>query len=178
MQYSIWNKTENPIGIVQFIHDSDWPATHYYDFIKHLNENRYIVCDSDIKNAHDLTNMPHNLPVFLIGVGRGGKIVQKISCRNKKYTGAISVMAHGTMLNIFESIFPHRDTAPQIPLMIIGGWSALRQINAYSAINGHDECDIKNINLLIYPEICPRTAFNIAQNDIISFMNSAQKSRY
>jgi len=171
MQYSIWNETKKPVGIVQFIHDSDWPQARYHDFIRYLNANRYIVCDSDIKNAQDLTSMPYDLPVFLIGVGRGGKIVQKISCKNKKYTGAISVMAHRPMLNFFSGILHRQDTAPQIPLMIIGGWSALRQINAYSAINTNEECDFNNINLLIYPEIRPNTAFSIAKNDIIVFLN-------
>lgn len=174
MQYAIWNRTEKPIGIVQIIYDCDsWPVC-CDEFARILNQHRYLVYGCDMKSACDLAYETYELPVFLIGVGRGGELVQEISHKKQNFAGAISILARTPMLKRFGRVFPLKfgvAHGPKIPLMIVGGWSAVRQMQAHVSVGA--DAKNENLSLLVYPEISVTNAFGLAQNDIINFLNDA-----
>ena len=172
MKYAIWNKTEKPIGIVQIIYDQNFEPMRYDDFAQILNRHRFLVYGCDMKSACDLARETYELPVFLIGVGRGGEFVQEICHKKQNFAGAISILARTPMLKRFGRVFPLKfgvAHGPKIPLMIVGGWSAVRQMQAHVSV-GRDAKN-ENLSLLVYPEISVRNAFGLIEKDVINFLN-------
>lgn len=174
MKYGIWNNTEKPVGIVQIVCDSNKDIEKHENFAKFLNKNRYLVYGTDTKNALDFMNLMYNLPVFLIGIGNAGKTVQNITRQNTQYSGGISIMARTPITQKIQRTLPFKfgsDNTQKIPLMIIGGWEAVKQAQPIVNTCGQNDLEMEKITLLIYPEIKPRTAFEMAQNEILGFLN-------
>lgn len=57
----VWDKVDNPIGVVQIIHGMQEHAKRYNDFAKHLNKQGLIVFASDLR-GHGQTAINNNLP--------------------------------------------------------------------------------------------------------------------
>lgn len=57
----IWDKVENPTGVVQIIHGMQEHAKRYAEFAKYLNSQGYIVFASDLR-GHGQTALQNNLP--------------------------------------------------------------------------------------------------------------------
>ncbi len=174
MKYGIWNNTEKPVGIVQIVCDSNKEIEKHENFAKFLNKNRYLVYGTDAKNALDFMNMMYNLPVFLIGIGNAGKTVQNITRQSTRYNGGISIMARTPITQKIQRTLPFRfggDETQKIPLMIIGGWDAVKQAQPIVNTCNQGDSEMDKITLLIYPEIRAKTAFEMAQNEILGFLN-------
>jgi len=58
----LWDKVENPVGVVQIIHGMQEHAKRYNDFAKFLNKNGLIVFASDLR-GHGETALINNLPL-------------------------------------------------------------------------------------------------------------------
>ena len=57
----VWDKVDNPIGVVQIIHGMQEHAKRYNDFAKYLNKQGLIVFASDLR-GHGQTAINNNLP--------------------------------------------------------------------------------------------------------------------
>ena len=57
----LWDKVDNPVGVVQIIHGMQEHARRYSDFAKHLNSKGLIVFASDLR-GHGHTAINNNLP--------------------------------------------------------------------------------------------------------------------
>lgn len=178
MEYAIWNQTKNPIGIVQIIHDKKDRIYDCNNFANFLNKHRYLVYKCDMNTAPRFNNSPSNLPVFLIGIGRAGNIAQNTSKKFSDYSGVISLMAHTPISKRLSNTWLLRTgykNPPKIPLLIIGGWDAIKQMQDHIERPTMDNCDLKNLSVLIYPGINQNNALNAAKDDIITFLNNSNQ---
>ncbi|MBQ2017423.1 MAG: hypothetical protein II208_02780 [Alphaproteobacteria bacterium] len=177
MRYSIWNGIKNPIGIVQIIHDPKDKTFNCDEFAEFLYQNRYLVYSCDKNNAMDIVSEQYNLPVFLIGIGQAGTTVQNITCNTDIYAGGVSIMAHTPIIKrigrmpLFRNKY---DTAPRTPLLVVGNMGAIRQIQTYINLDYQNK-GLHNLNVLIYPGICKQNAFTVIQDDVLNFINNANK---
>jgi alpha-beta hydrolase superfamily lysophospholipase len=89
-----WDNVSNPIGVIQIVHGVFDCAATYDKFAHFLNQNGYIVFSTDISLSKkprtfesavnqeiDIMrhlNIKYDLPLFLIGYGYGGFIVQSM----------------------------------------------------------------------------------------------------
>lgn len=111
-----------------------------------------------------------NQTVFLLGAGNAGSIVQDIAYKNQSYSGAISIMAK---IPFKRRLFYKNRTLQslKIPLMIIGGWNAVNQMQYHVNKVKFNECDLKKLMLTVYPDINHDNIFNISQDELLSFLH-------
>lgn len=93
----VWDKVENPVGVVQIIHGMQEHAKRYNDFAKYLNKQGLIVFASDLR-GHGLTAINNNLPfgysdgdIFMEIVFDQIKITDYLK---EKYKLPISIFGH------------------------------------------------------------------------------------
>lgn len=173
---------EKPIGIVNIIYDIDDSLQHCNMLTNFFNQHRYIVQRFSTKNISQYAHVGNNLPTFLVGLGRAGDIVQNITRTDNKYAGGISIMAQPSVAQRLQQACRlkfRRNPAPKIPLLIIGGWGAIRQMHTFvsaSECGIYNDVNLNNLNVVIYPEINTQNALTVAQDDILRFLNSTQQN--
>ena len=93
----IWDKVENPTGVVQIIHGMQEHAKRYNNFAKYLNSMGLIVFASDLR-GHGLTAINNNLP---LGYSNGDIFMEIVQDQiiiteylNNKYKLPISIFGH------------------------------------------------------------------------------------
>lgn len=93
----IWDKVENPTGVVQIIHGMQEHAKRYNDFAKYLNSQGLIVCASDLR-GHGQTALQNGLPfgysdgdIFMEIVNDQIKITDYLK---EKFNLPISIFGH------------------------------------------------------------------------------------
>lgn len=175
-------QSEKPIGIVNIIYDTNANTQNNNLLTNFFNQHRYIVNQFSTKNISLRAGADGNLPTFLVGVGRAGDIVQNITRTDNTYAGGISIMAHPSVTQRLQqacSLNFRRNSAPKIPLLIIGGWGAVRQMRTFvsaSECGIYNDKNLNNLNVVIYPEINAQNALSVAQDDILRFLNSTRQN--
>lgn len=93
----VWDKVENPIGVVQIIHGMQEHAKRYNDFAKYLNSQGLIAFASDLR-GHGLTAINNNLP---FGYSDGDIFMEIVNDQiiltdylKEKYKLPISIFGH------------------------------------------------------------------------------------
>jgi diacylglycerol kinase family enzyme len=174
MEYGIWNQTKNPVGIVQIICDTDAEIKQHEQFARTLNKHRYQVFATNTKRALDFMNTAYNLPIFLIGIGNAAKTVQNMSQQDNQYSGGISIMARTSLTQKIKRACPiamRHNNKQKIPLLVIGGWDAVKQVQSIVNSCEQNDSNLGKVTLVVYPEIREKTAFEIAQNEILDFLS-------
>lgn len=175
-------QSEEPVGIVNIVYDTDANIQNCNLLTNFFSQHRYAVQQFNMKNISRHARTMNNLPTFLVGVGRAGDIVQNITRTNNTYTGGISIMARPSVAQRLQqacNLNFRRSPAPKIPLLIIGGWTAIRQMQTFVSVGEcgiYNDTNLNNLNIVIYPEINAQNALSVAQDDILSFLNSARQN--
>lgn len=164
----------NTIAHVHIIYDSreTVECSRFADF---LADNGYAAQYQDICHNPNIDIItPDDRPLFLIGVGRAGNSVQNITNRHGTYAGGISIMSRVTVRHRFRHAFRFRFgryNAPDIPLLMIGGWWVLHHMHAFLSPTS-DEDKLDNLNILIYPDISFENMWSVAQDEILKFIRA------
>ncbi len=175
-------QSEKPIGIINIIYDTDANIQNCNLLTNFFNQHRYIVHLFSTKNISLCACTGGDLPTFLVGVGRAGDIVQNITRSDTAYTGGISIMAQQSVAKRLQQaccLGLRRNPAPKIPLLIIGGWGAVRQMQTFvlaSEYGIYNDENLNNLNVVIYPEINAQNALSVAQDDILRFLKSTRQN--
>lgn len=93
----VWDKVENPVGVVQIIHGMQEHAKRYSDFAKYLNAQGLIVFASDLR-GHGQTALLNNMP---FGYSDGDIFMEIVKDQiiltdylKEKYNLPISIFGH------------------------------------------------------------------------------------
>lgn len=93
----VWDKVDNPKGVVQIIHGMQEHAKRYNDFAKYLNSVGIIVFASDLR-GHGQTALIHNLP---LGYSDGDIFMEIVQDQiiiteylNNKYKLPVTIFGH------------------------------------------------------------------------------------
>lgn len=161
------NKSCAPVGIVHIIYDSS-DSFYPKELVSFLEERGYQVVQISSKFANTFKSCDKT-PVFLLGGGHDGKVVQDIIYKNQHYSGAISVMANMSWCQRW--FYKTRMLCtPKIPLMIIGGWNTVKQMQYHVNNARYHEMDLHKLILTVYPDIKYANIFDVSKNDLLSFL--------